>query len=51
MGSLVKWAQHGITNYPFDLSKRPSALKIPKGGFTADVTGQMVLQGQSMRGN
>src|SRR5271167_3576460 len=47
MGSLVKWAEHGMTNYPFDLSKRPSALKIPKDGFTADGARQTVLQEQS----
>ncbi len=46
LGSLVKWAKHEMTNYPFDLSKRPRALKIPKGGFTAGVTRQMVRQGR-----
>jgi hypothetical protein len=34
LGSLVKWAERGMTNYPLDLSKRPNPLKIPKGGFT-----------------
>jgi hypothetical protein len=29
-----------MTNYPFDLSNRPNALKIPKGGFTETLQGK-----------